>query len=71
MNIFFGWNTTKVEGGFEYEVRKNVSRTTPNSNGSYCDYEVVKTGVCSSRAIATARAKAWKMHFTAQLRQAA
>ena len=57
-----GWNTHKVTNGYEFRVY-TVGYQVPS--------ETLKTGVCSSRAIAKLQAQKWTRYFKAQARREA
>ena len=58
-NVFFSWNTKKVENGFAAIVTKNTSRLTPNEDGRYVDSEVIRNDVRKTRATAKSHAQKW------------
>lgn len=51
------WNTRKTDAGFEYRVY---------SFGYQVPAETLKVGVVPTRAMATLRARKWKLFFKAQ-----
>lgn len=56
------WGTHKTEAGFEYRVYTVAYQAKS---------EILKTGLCATRAQAASKAKAWVRYFKAQQRAAA
>jgi len=61
-NSVITWNTHKTEGGFEFRVY-TVGYQVPS--------EILKSGVCRTRAVAVRMAKQWTLYLKAQARRAA
>lgn len=70
-NTFYSWNTKKTEAGFKWIVTENISKSTPNKNGSYVDTKILEFGVLPTRVRAKAQAIRWCNHFSAVARKAA
>lgn len=56
------WNTHKTADGFEYRIY---------TVGYQVQSEILKTGICTTRAQAVMMAKKWTRYFKAQQRAAA
>jgi len=54
-----GWNTTKTEAGFEW----NVTRTVWDAEANRAVSTVLKSGVCGTRAQAAGASKRWVLFF--------
>jgi hypothetical protein len=59
-NTFLSWNTHKTEtGAYCWTVKKVTSSTEPLANGRYARFDLVKQGLCATRAQAKGHAQAW------------
>ena len=61
--IFYTWFTQKTNDGFKFTVSMNVPSNTQYEDGTYCKTVLLKTGTCSSRAIAKNKAQQWVRWF--------
>ena len=66
-NQFHSWETTKTATGFRFNVKLLSPSNEILPSGNYCGSEVVKTGVCHSRAVAKSQAQKWVKYLNSKL----
>ena len=66
-NQFHTWTTTKTENGYRFNVKLLSPSNEILPSGNYCETQIVKTGVCHSRAVAKSQAQKWVRHLNSKL----